>query len=276
MLAHESCIENPPYLGCRLLEPFGIEIDFDENLLVSDRLKTLVLRHKIVVLKSCENFDESFLRSKFSCLGTIVDAAGDGGIYEVVPRLSDSFDKVMTDKSVPLHWDGFAANWSADFQVFLCTSAADTGGGTLFANTEGVYEDLDPETRQYVDHLEARYFIPDHYRYFTNGIDLQHFYKIKSKHRLSNRDTLRLVEMPAEFVLEHTVEGFAVQGLSESETFSLYKSLFRELYHPKHLLVHYWSRGDIVITDNNALLHGRQSFTGNRRLIRMLYAQNDR
>ena len=275
MLAHESSFENLTSINSRFLEPFGIEIAFDESLFFSNRLKRLVLKHKIVVLKSLGEFDELTLRKKFSCLGTVVDAAGDGGIYEVVPRLSDSFDKVMTDKSVPLHWDGFASTWSADFQVFLCTSAPDNGGATLFANTESAYEALDPQTSQSINDLEVRYFIPDHYRFFTGGIDLQHVYRLKSEHRLTGRTTMRLVEMPADFVSEKEVDGFAVQGFTDEESFSMYQILFGELYQPQHLLTHYWSKGDIVITDNNALLHGRQSFTGNRRLIRVLYTHND-
>jgi alpha-ketoglutarate-dependent taurine dioxygenase len=87
----------------------------------------------------------------------------------------------------------------------------------------------------------------------------------------------------APIIAEHPVKGFSVirynepprrgdrhfinhpalafQGVAEDEIDDFHRTLREALYAPESFYAHAWCTGDILISDNYTLLHGRERFT---------------
>ena len=57
--------------------------------------------------------------------------------------------------------------------------------------------------------------------------------------------------------------GFAFDGVAKEETAGLINELRQALYSKENFYAHAWQTGDMVLSDNYTLLHGRESFTSN-------------
>jgi len=62
-----------------------------------------------------------------------------------------------------------------------------------------------------------------------------------------------------------------IHGLPPDEHAGFLRDLRKRLYDPAACLAHTWKPGDVVMTDNHALLHGRRAYTdpGRRHLRRV-------
>lgn len=51
-----------------------------------------------------------------------------------------------------------------------------------------------------------------------------------------------------------------IQGLLSEEQKAFEETLYNRLYDPRYFYAHQWQSGDMVISDNFSLLHGREAF----------------
>jgi alpha-ketoglutarate-dependent taurine dioxygenase len=100
---------------------------------------------------------------------------------------------------------------------------------------------------------------------------------VVATHPVRGFPVLRYNEPPragdAAFVNHPTL---AFQGVDADEAAELHRSLREALYAPESLYAHAWQTGDLVISDNYTLLHGREAFTsGAPRHLRRVHVLGD-
>ena len=93
-------------------------------------------------------------------------------------------------------------------------------------------------------------------------------FPLVARHPFTGEATLRFAE-PAETDLNPM--WIEVHGLPPDEHAGFLRDLRERLYDPAVCLAHTWKPGDVVVTDNHALLHGRRAYTdpGRRHLRRV-------
>ena len=82
------------------------------------------------------------------------------------------------------------------------------------------------------------------------------------------------VEIELQLVNKNNLQGFEVVNKNAKDSYAIYNELVSRCYSAENQLSIKWNKGDIVITDNDRLLHGRKAFTGDRKLLRVLFRQN--
>ena len=80
-----------------------------------------------------------------------------------------------------------------------------------------------------------------------------------SRHKVTQKRTLRYCEPVATKLNPLTV---TVEGLPEQRLAELVDDLRGRIYDDRVCEMHVWQDGDVVIADNNALLHGRTAIEG--------------
>lgn len=129
---------------------------------------------------------------------------------------------------VPLHWDGLYQSHVPEFQVLQCVSMDGPALRTTFCHTTTLLLAQPPATVDRWRRTVVSYPGPVTARS-----------PLVASHPVSGDPTLRYVENA---------------DLADAE-------LDRALSDPRFIYTHTWQPGDLVISDNLALLHGRESFS---------------
>lgn len=160
---------------------------------------------------------------------------------------------LFSREAVPFHWDG-AFHRVPRFLVFNCIEAPVDGGGgeTLFTNTEMILAKTREEEKNLWDrtHLVYETEKKAHYggRVRTEMV---------ARHPDTGREVIRFAEPVATQLnpVSMTVEG---PMCLRQESFL---DRMRELiYSPSFCYEHQWQEGDLLVADNNTLIHGRRAF----------------
>lgn len=126
----------------------------------------------------------------------------------------------------PLHWDGLFQSSVPEFQILHCVDTDGPALRTTFCHTTHLLAAQHPATVARWRRTVISY----------PGLVTARSPLVQS-HPVSGEPTLRYVESPHEMDDE----------------------LRRALDDPRFLYVHTWQPGDLIISDNHALLHGRES-----------------
>ncbi len=227
---------------------------------VSKLLNTVNNDQLVIIRTTAGSENEEILHFLRSLGDPILNEDGTINIHDLYPRESDRFDRNFTNKALPLHWDGWSStSFRMDLQVYFCVEPPEAGEGeTIFSNTRKILDSLSEEQSQLLSSLKVWYQIP------KPGMEHVSFsHDLIMTHPYSGLPVIRFAEN-----FSDSFQKTEFEGLLPAESIQLYANIVHDLYKKENLYAHCWKKGDIVIADNNALLHGRRAFTSKRRILR--------
>ncbi|MBB5935462.1 TauD/TfdA dioxygenase family protein [Streptomyces zagrosensis] len=241
-------------------KPFGALVESrvpnaDPGLIAPEEARALVLEHRVVVLRGFRIWERDEMTEYARLWGPLL-SWNFGEILDLAVH-DDPKDYVFTQGPVPYHWDGAFAEKVPSHQIFQCVRAPVAGGQTVFCDTGLVLAGLPAETRQVWERLNVTYRKEQtaHYGGHITAPLIQ-------QHPHTDAPVVRYAEPldPERFLspLFLDVEGLP-DDLSQEEFF---QDIEERLYAEDVTYYHDWQDGDIVLTDNHALLHGRTAFSG--------------
>jgi len=142
------------------------------------------------------------------------------------------------------------------------------GGNTKFSSAVHAYESLSDETKRRIASLHAVHV----YDYRTTagkvapGDDtITYTHPVVIKQPKTGRPVLYVSPLMT----------YRIEELDQGESDELLQELFAAVEHADYTYEHVWAEGDLVIWDNNALLHARADFDPNQaRMLRRLSLAN--
>ncbi len=244
------------------MKPFGIMIQPQGNRcpvgdLPVPRLRELVRRHHLLVLRGFSTFETADTFADYCGQWGEVSLWPFGKVLELVEQENPA-DHIFDNNYVPLHWDGMYRPQVPEFQVFHCVSApqGEQGGRTTFSNTITALERATPTTRSLWSKVTGVYHRKMEF------YDSQTVAPIIATHPVKGTPIIRYNEPPRDrddsFVNHPTL---VFDGVAPDESASFHRGLRNALYAPESFYAHAWQPGDIVVSDNYTLLHGREAFT---------------
>lgn len=244
------------------LNPFGVLLepklkganvkDLDLKL-----LHTLFLKNQIVVLRGFETFQNSNDFANYCESWGEVSVWPFGKVLELVEH-DNPKDHIFDSSYVPLHWDGMYRPHVPEYQIFHCVKAPKSGQGgrTTFSNTIMALDNAPSKLKDFWLHVTGVY---KRKMEFYDSVTVS---PLITKHPFRDYEVIRYNEPPCKskgsFVNPPDLEFLGVQ---KQQVESFHKELQNILYSPQNFYAHEWEDGDVVITDNFSLLHGRESFT---------------
>lgn len=245
------------------LEPFGLAIHAIDrgrplNELSVAPLRALVREHRLLLLRDFVGFAEPAELSAYGERWGQLSVWPFGTVLELVQQ-PDPADHIFDHSHMPMHWDGMYREHIPEFQIFQCVHAPGEGNGgeTTFSDTAAVLAHADPATRALWSRATGTYHRTMEY-YDSTCVS-----PVVTVHPVHGTPVIRYNEPTAEAgetFVNHPDLTFS--GLAdESELAELHRGLRAALYDPSHLYTHAWRTGDLVVTDNHTLLHGRNAFT---------------
>jgi len=178
-----------------------------------------------------------------------------GAVLDLVIE-EDPKNYLFSRSDVPFHWDGAFARANPRFFLFQCVRAPKPGGGG-----ETVFSDTTEVVRRAGEDLVRRWAATE-ITYRTEK--LRHYggqivAPLLAKHSVTGETTIRYNE-PLDPDRYLNPVWTTIEGLSEEDTTPFLADLSTRLHDPEFCYAHEWHAGDIVVVDNQALLHGRNAF----------------
>lgn len=222
-----------------------------------DQLRDLVRRHHLVVLRGFVTFGTADSFAEYCAHWGEVSLWPFGKVLELVEQDKPE-DHIFDNNYVPLHWDGMYRPQVPEFQMFHCVSAPEKnqGGRTTFSNTKLALERTPSAARALWSKVVGVYHRKMEF------YDSQTVAPIITEHPVSGFPVIRYNEPPRDGdtnFLNHPKLEF--KGVSVNAIVDFHKGLCETLYSSENFYAHRWQTGDIVVSDNYTLLHGREAFS---------------
>ena len=243
------------------LKPFGIILSpKNDKSSIKDidveYLKYLIKDEQLIVLRGFNTFINAEDFSDYCQLWGEISLWPFGKVLELIEQENPE-DHIFDHSYVPLHWDGMYREYVPEFQIFHCVKApeANHGGKTTFSHTMLALENASPELKKNWENVYGIYLRKMEF-YHSKVIS-----PIICKHPYRDYSVIRYNE-PSNPGNENFINppDIKIMGVSESELENFHQSLTKALYSTKCFYAHEWQNGDVVITDNFSLLHGREEF----------------
>ncbi len=259
------------------LEPFGLLIEplhsnDDVHTLDVEELRDLFQREHLIALRGFHTFKGAEGFSEYCERWGEVSLWPFGKVLELVEQ-DNPEDHIFDSSYVPLHWDGMYRPQVPEYQIFHCVQAppADSGGRTTFSNTVLALEHAPSHVRSLWSKVTGVYHRKME---FYNSKTVS---PIITRHPQRDYPVIRYNEPPVEtdkdFVNPPVLE---FTGLNAEDLSEFHRSLQEALRAPSNFYAHEWHTGDIVISDNFTLLHGRESFVSKApRHLRRVHVLSD-
>jgi len=215
----------------------------------------LIKQYKIVVFRGFETLPKQRLALFAQHLGEPLQWAF-GAINDL--QFNPSAENyIFTDHHVPMHWDGAFAGKIPHIILFQCIIPPEKEdlGGTTFCDTSKIIRNAAPEQLENWQRISVTYETEKIVHY--GGKVTQSFLQ---KHPLANETVIRYAE-PVEDLNPVTLD---IKGLRHQSPDEFVGEMQKVLYDADFLYTHRWEKGDIVLADNFALLHGREAFKNPR------------
>jgi len=212
-------------------------------------------REKLLLLRGFEALDREALLAWCQSQASLLS-------WDFGPVMEMRVDKntknyLFTDGDVPLHWDG-AFFQEPRFLLFHCIEAPhpDSGGETLFVNTEAVWNDASKEEQTQWRPYQLS-FATEKLAHYGGQITRN----LLNQHPDTGRPMLRFAEPVGEDYLNPVTVSVLDKTALESTT--ILAELSARMRQPAYCYQHQWQAGDYLIADNFSLLHGRHAFRKN-------------
>jgi alpha-ketoglutarate-dependent taurine dioxygenase len=236
---------------------FDLDADAEKDLLRLPRasLRERVLEHKLLVLRG---FRELSVEQLLDLAQTFEPGGSRLLEWPTGPVMNVTIDEhavnyLFSRERVPLHWDGFF-NVEPRLLVFHCVEAPQVGGATLFVDAAKVLDLADDGRKEAWHRIELTYMTEKKAHY--GGVATL---PLVRRHPRTGRPTLRYAEPVATALNPLTV---TCDQLGFEDLAVLFEDLRSRLYDQRVCYEHAWRNGDVVIADNQALLHGRTAIGG--------------
>lgn len=256
--------------GVTELQPFGAILDAadrgdDLRAIPVEEIEELTLRHRVLVLRGLDMLPKEDLIAYCRGWGDLVEWHF-GHVLDLDIR-EDPQNYLFTRGDVPFHWDGAFAASTPRFFLFQCLQAppADGGGETVFSDTAQVLREATASDIALWEKIRITYRT-DKVEHYGGQVTEP----LLATHPATGERTIRFAEpLPPEQYLNPLF--LSVEGVSPEEGAAALEDLTRRLHDPRVCYAHEWRDNDIVVVDNNALVHGRNPFRGEstRRLQRV-------
>ncbi|BCL71390.1 hypothetical protein TUMSATVNIG1_33560 [Vibrio nigripulchritudo] len=243
------------------LEPFGVIVEpISKNTSVKDlnieKMRDLFKQRQLVLLRGFETFEESDDFANYCEGWGEISIWPFGKVLDLIQK-DDPGDHIFDSSYMPLHWDGMYRPQVPEYQIFQCVQAPKPGQGgrTTFTNTIMALENA-PE-----EHVEFWKKVIGNYERKMEFYNSRTVSPIITKHPLQDHLVIRYNEPHFEErgdLLNPPDTQFT--GITQEEVEYFHQTLRETLYDPQNFYAHEWQTGDIVITDNFNLLHGREAF----------------
>ena len=243
------------------LEPFGVLIEpMSSNISIQEldikKLRNLFIQNQLVLLRGFVTFEKSDDFANYCESWGEISIWPFGKVLDLIQQ-EDPGDHIFDSSYMPLHWDGMYRPQVPEYQIFQCVKAPlpGYGGGTTFTNTILALKHAPTE------HVEFWSKVTGHYQRKMEFYNSKTVSSVITKHPLKDHLVIRYNEPHFEErgdLLNPPDINFS--GISSDEIEFFHQSLRQALYDPRNFYVHEWQTGDIVITDNFNLLHGREAF----------------
>lgn len=244
------------------MQPFGVMLlahssTMSVNNLPIERLRELARRHHLLALRGFSTFSSANAFADYCDRWGAISLWPFGKVLDLVEQVNPK-DHIFDNNYVPMHWDGMYRPQVPEFQIFHCVSAPQKqqGGRTTFSNTVLALEHAKPEIRD----LWAK--ATGIYHRKMEFYDSKTVAPIIATHPVQGFPVIRYNEPPHAgdtTFLNHPEIAFT--GIEANQIASFQQSLRESLYAPENFYAHSWQTGDIVVSDNYTLLHGREAFT---------------
>ncbi|MCB0405238.1 MAG: TauD/TfdA family dioxygenase [Bdellovibrionales bacterium] len=219
-------------------------------------LRDLFDREHLLVLRGFCNFASPEEFAQYCELWGEISMWPFGKVLELVEQ-QEPADHIFDSNYVPLHWDGMYRPEVPEIQIFHCVSSPgkDQGGCTTFSNTALAYERAAEGERKAWARVTGVY---------ERKMEFYHSKTVApvvTPHPSKGFKVIRYCEPPKagdSAFINHPVYSF--EGIQDADVPTLVTSLKRALYAPENFYAHEWQTGDVVISDNYTLLHGREAF----------------
>lgn len=241
----------------RKLEPFGLELtaknkNSDPGILQPEQVHSLMLAHKILLLRNLKTVSESGFIDYGKSLGELL--SWDFGVLMEMRVHEKPENYLFTHGHVPFHWDG-AFHREPSWLFFHCVEAPmeKAGGETLFCNTELVWDKASKaEKARWQGKILA--YKTQKLAHYGGEIKVP----MVQRHPISQKTFLRFAEpVPSEML--NPVE-LAIDGHSSEEVDAFVREMKAWCYDEKYCYTHRWKNNDLLLADNVSLLHGRHAF----------------
>ncbi|WP_394845439.1 TauD/TfdA family dioxygenase [Pendulispora brunnea] len=241
--------------------PFGVMIrargpERHPSELAIGPLRELARKHHLLVLRDFLPFDDADAFAEYCARWGEVSIWPFGKVLELIEQ-DDPQDHIFDNNYVPLHWDGMYRPQVPEFQVFHCVRAplAGQGGRTTFSNTVLALERAPLATRELWKRVTGIYHRKMEF------YDSKTISPVVTAHPDRGFPVIRYNE-PADANDESFVNhpNLEFTGVFADELLEFHRSLQAALRAPENYYAHAWQAGDIVVSDNYTLLHGREAF----------------
>ncbi len=215
-------------------------------------LQRLLNQEKLVLFRGFENLSkEDFVQFAASSGKNFLNWDF-GSVMEMTPK-EDAKNYLFSNEAVPFHWDG-AFHKVPAYLIFHCIQAPTpgTGGETLFTDTTKIWKESRDEVKEIWKQVSLTYSTEKLAHYggsITNPL--------LSTHPRRGEVTLRFAEAVN---TKFNPVSLRVSGLNKTLSELFLRDLVRKIYSPKFCYTHTWQKGDLLIADNHALIHGRRAF----------------
>jgi len=233
-----------------------------------DELKELLIENKLLVLRGFQSFSSAADFAAYCRTWGDIIVWPFGEVLELVEHKNPD-DHIFDNSYVPLHWDGMYRKQVPEFQIFQCVSApeGEKEGRTTFSNTAMMLRRISTAQRDLWGNTSVTY---------SRKME---FYESRTEaplicaHPYRDYEVVRYCEPTdpndVEFINHPDIRFNGVSSAQENE---IRASLRQALYDERNYYAHTWQSGDIVISDNYTLLHGRERFTtGSKRHLRRVH-----
>ncbi len=253
------------------LQPFGVMVEpaqpqAEISSIEIKSLKELFHSESLVLLRGFRSFSNKDQFVDFCESWGEISLWPFGKVLELIEQETPE-DHIFDNNYVPLHWDGMYRPQVPETQIFHCVSSPkqDQGGKTTFSHTAKLLENASSSERELWSKVTGVY---------ERKMEFYHSKTIApvvTKHPFKDYSVVRYCEPPKvgdDTFLNHP--NFEFQGLESGEVEQFQSSLEKALYAKENFYAHQWQTGDVVISDNHTLLHGRDSFTRHLRRVHVI------
>lgn len=243
------------------LNPFGLLIQGTSQQSLSQldvsQLTQLIGQHGIVLFRGFSAMADQQMIDFASQFGPLL--AWDFGYVLDLKIQKKPQNHIFTQGKVELHWDGAFADVEPRFNFFQCLESGATSGGgeTTFLNTVKLLQSLPDDQRQLWQDLVIRY----------TTAKKAHYGGTIEKPLISQHPTTQQMRM--QFIEPFNQDNLAVNpvdtqilGWDSHDSDRLLREIIDYCYQSEYFYQHQWVKGDYLLVDNHALLHGRSKFQG--------------
>lgn len=238
------------------LSPFGLTVNSEQASadlagVTTSVLEGWIAEHRIVVLRGFAPLVGEALPEFCHNLGELLE--WEFGVVNELRIKNDTRNYLYTNRAVPFHWDGAFIERGPHYIFFHCdvAPAFGSGGETLFCDTMRLL-DLAPIELQKLWERTAITYTTEKIVHYGGSFT--------SPMVTNNPTTGERVLRYAEPVADLNPVRLDLKSIAADDRQAFIEDMHRRLNDDRCCYRHQWLNGDVVIADNQTLLHGRRAF----------------